>query len=101
LFNIINYKKQPERRQQMFDLINEYDPDIACFQEVVAGEDQEAINYLPDIINALDFKDYLYSYQVRDDFDKHHHFGILVLSKYPIIRKQTMVNNPNDYNSVF
>ena len=101
LFNINNYKKNPEKRQQMFDLINKYNPDIACFQEVVAGEDQQAINYLPDIINALEFKDYLYSYQVRDDFDKHHHFGILVLSKYPIIRKQTMVNNPNDYNSVF
>lgn len=101
LFNINNYKKHPEKRQQMFDLINEYNPDIACFQEVVAGEDQQAINYLPDIINALDFKDYLYSYQVRDDFDKRHHFGILVLSKYPIVRKQTMVNNPNDYNSVF
>src|SRR5690606_14602098 len=61
----------------------------------------KAINYLPDIINALEFRDYLYSYQVRDDFDRHHHFGILVLSKYPIVRKQTMVNNPNDYNSVF
>ncbi|MEO6684028.1 MAG: endonuclease/exonuclease/phosphatase family protein [Ginsengibacter sp.] len=101
LFNILNYKKDPEKRQKMFDLINKYDPDIACFQEVVAGEDQEAINYLPDIINALNFKDYLYSYQVRDNFDRHHHFGILVLSKYPILRKQTMVNNPNDYNSVF
>ena len=101
LFNINNYKKHPEKRQQMFDLINKYNPDIACFQEVVAGEDQLAINYLPDIINALNFKDYFYSYQLRDDFDKHHHFGILVLSKYPILRKQTMVNNPNDYNSVF
>ena len=101
LFNINNYKKHPEKRQKMFDLINEYNPDIACFQEVVAGEDQKAINYLPDIINALEFRDYLYSYQVRDDFDRHHHFGILVLSKYPIVRKQTMVNNPNDYNSVF
>src|SRR5690606_15490035 len=51
--------------------------------------------------NALAFKDYLYSYQLRFDFDQHHHFGILVLSKYPIIRKQTMVNNPDDYNSTF
>lgn len=101
LFNILNYRKHPERRQEMFDLINEYDPDIACFQEVVAGEDQEAINYLPDIINALEFKDYFFSYQVRDDFDQHHHFGILILSKFPILHRQTMVNNPNDYNSVF
>ena len=101
LFNILTHKDHPEKRQAMFDLINEYDPDIACFQEVVAGEDKEAVNYFPDIINALAFKDYLYSYQLRFDFDQHHHFGILVLSKYPIIRKQTMVNNPDDYNSTF
>ena len=101
LFNILNYKEHPETRQQMFDLINEYDPDIACFQEVVAGENKDAINYFPDILNALRFKDYLYSYRLQADFDRHHHFGILILSKFPIIRKQTVVNNPDDYNSTF
>ena len=101
LFNILSHKKNPEKRQAMFDLINRYNPDIACFQEVVAGDDKEAVNYFPDIFNALKFKDYLYSYQLRFDFDKHHHFGILVLSKFPLVRKQTMVNNPDDYNSTF
>ena len=101
LFNILNHKVHPEIRQEMFDLVNKYDPDIACFQEAVAGENKKAINYLPDIIKALKFKDYLYSYQLRDDFDNYHHFGILVLSKFPIIRKQTMVNNPNTYNATF
>lgn len=101
LFNILQYKDKPQVRQQMFDLINKYNPDIACFQEVVAGENKKAINYLPDIFNALHFHDYLYSYQLRDDFDRHHHFGILVFSKYPIVRKQTIVNNPDNYNSTF
>jgi endonuclease/exonuclease/phosphatase family metal-dependent hydrolase len=101
LFNILNHKVHPEIRQEMFDLVNKYDPDIACFQEAVAGENKKAINYFPDIIKALKFKDYLYSYQLRDDFDNYHHFGILVLSKFPIIRKQTMVNNPNTYNATF
>jgi endonuclease/exonuclease/phosphatase family metal-dependent hydrolase len=100
-FNILNYKTHPERKQQMFDLINEFDPDIACFQEAVAGENKTAINYLPDIVKSLRFKDFLYSYQLRDDFDKDHHFGIMIFSKYPIIRKQTIVNNPNNYNSTF
>ena len=100
-FNILNYKTHPERKQQMFDLINAYDPDIACFQEAVAGENKQAINYLPDIVKSLRFKDYLYSYQLRDDFDQFHHFGIMIFSKYPIVRKQTIVNNPNDYNSTF
>ncbi|HEV2832870.1 MAG TPA: endonuclease/exonuclease/phosphatase family protein, partial [Hanamia sp.] len=59
------------------------------------------INYFPDILDALRFKNYLYSYRLKADFDRFHHFGILILSKYPIIRKQTVVNNPDDYNSTF
>jgi endonuclease/exonuclease/phosphatase family metal-dependent hydrolase len=85
----------------MIDLINKYDPDIACFQEMVAGENKKAINYFPDIEKELKFKDYLYSYRVKDDFDRYHHFGIIIFSKFPILRKQTLVNNPNSYNSTF
>ncbi len=100
-FNILHHKDHPEVKQEMFDLINTYDPDIACFQEVVAGENKKAANYFPDIQNALRFKDYLYSYQLRDDFDRYHHFGIIIFSKLPIARKQTIVNNPNNYNSTY
>ena len=73
LLNILHYKDRPNVRQQIFDLINKYNPDIACFQEMVAGESKKAINYFPDIEKALHFNDYLYSYRVRDDFDKNHH----------------------------
>lgn len=100
-FNILNHKDHPEKKQQMLDLINQYNPDIACFQEVVAGENKGAINYLPDMLDSLKFKDYLYSYRIENNFDKDHHYGILVVSKYPILRKQTIVNNPNDYNSTY
>lgn len=101
LFSILHHKDHPENKQEMIDLINKYDPDIACFQEMVAGENKNAINYFPDIEKELKFKDYLYSYRVRDDFDRYHHFGIIVFSKFPILRKQTLVNNPNSYNSTF
>ena len=101
LFNILHYKDHPENKRTIIDLVNKYDPDIACFQEMVAGENKKAINYFPDIQKSLKFTDYLYSYQVRDDFDKYHHFGIIVFSKFPIVRKQTLVNNPNNYNSTF
>lgn len=101
LFNILHYKDHPEKKQQMIALINKYDPDIACFQEMVAGDDKKAINYFPDIKDALKFTDYFYSYGVKDNFDRYHHFGIIIFSKFPIIRKQTLVNNPNSYNSTF
>ncbi|MGN6530558.1 MAG: endonuclease/exonuclease/phosphatase family protein [Ginsengibacter sp.] len=101
LFNILHYKDHPENKQKIVDLINEYDPDIACFQEMVAGENKKAINYFPDIEKALKFSDYLYSYSVKDNFDHYHHFGIIIFSKFPILRKQTLINNPNSYNSTF
>src|ERR1035437_1104250 len=30
-FNILHHKDHPEVKQEMLDLINKYDPDIACF----------------------------------------------------------------------
>ncbi len=101
LFNILHYKDHPEKKQEIIDLINKYNPDIACFQEMVAGDSKKAINYFPDIKNALKFSDYFYSYVVKNDFDKYHHYGIIIFSKFPIVRKQTLVNNPNSYNSTF
>ncbi len=101
LFNILHYKDHPEKKQEIIDLINKYDPDIACFQEMVAGDNKKAINYFPDIEKALKFSDYFYSYVVKNDFDKYHHFGIIIFSKFPIVRKQTLVNNPDSYNSTF
>ncbi|MEO6639243.1 MAG: endonuclease/exonuclease/phosphatase family protein [Ginsengibacter sp.] len=100
-FNIQHYKDKPWIKQQMLDLINKYDPDIACFQEVVAGEKKKGINYFPDIVNKLKFKDYFFSYALKDDFDSYHHFGILIFSKLPIVKKQAFINTPNDYNSSF
>ncbi|MEO6818522.1 MAG: endonuclease/exonuclease/phosphatase family protein, partial [Ginsengibacter sp.] len=100
-FNILNHKEHPEKKDQMLELINQYNPDIACFQEVVAGENKGAINYLPGILDTLKFKNYLYSYRIENNFDQEHHYGILVVSKFPILRKQTIVNNPNDYNSTY
>jgi endonuclease/exonuclease/phosphatase family metal-dependent hydrolase len=100
-FNILHHKDHPEVKQEMLDLINQYDPDIACFQEVVAGDKKKGINYFPDIQKALRFVDNLYSYSLKDDFDKDHHFGRVIFSKFPIIKKQTVVNYPNDYNATF
>jgi endonuclease/exonuclease/phosphatase family metal-dependent hydrolase len=100
-FNILHHKDHPEVKQEMLDLINQYDPDIACFQEVVAGDKKKSINYFPDIQKALRFMDNLYSYSLKDDFDDYHHFGRAIFSKLPIINKQAVVNYPNDYNATF
>ncbi len=101
-FDILEHKTHPEKKQKMLDLINEYQPDIACFQEMVSGDKSpQAINYLPDFMQRLNFADNFYSYNPKLDFDGDHHFGIIIFSRYPIISKQTISFYPNDYNSIF
>ena len=101
-FDILEHKTHPEKKQQMLDLINEYQPDIACFQEMVGGDKtSKAINYVPDIMQHLSFTDQFYSFNPKIDFDNDHHFGIIIFSKYPIIHKQTISFYPYDYNSIF
>jgi endonuclease/exonuclease/phosphatase family metal-dependent hydrolase len=101
-FDILEHKTHPEKKQQMLDLIKEYEPDIATFQEMV-GSDKvaKAINYIPSIMEQVVFTDYHYSYNPMLDFDGQHHFGIVTFSKYPIINRKTFSFYPNDYNSIF
>ena len=101
-FDILEHKTHPEVKDQMIDMINEYQPDVACFQEMVASDlFPSAINYVPDFKTRLKMADYLYSYNYKLDFDSKHHFGIIIFSKYPIIKKQTMAYDQRDYNSTF
>lgn len=101
-FDILEHKTHPEVKKEMINMINEYQPDVACFQEMVASDSvPAAINYIPDFMKRLGMKDYHYSYNRKLDFDGNHHFGIITFSKYPIINKQTVSYPPNDYNSIF
>ena len=101
-FNIMEDKNHPEIKRQMFELINGYQPDIACFQEMVA-EDSTVKNHghIDEFLQKLNFKNYFYSYNSKEDFWGYAHFGIIIFSKYPIINKQTVGFYPNDYNSIF
>ena len=101
-FNIMEDKNHPEIKRQMFELINGYQPDIACFQEMVA-EDSTVKNHghMDVFLQKLNFKNYFYSYNSKEDFWGYAHFGIIIFSKYPIINKQTVGFYPNDYNSIF
>ena len=100
-FDILEHKKHPERKEQMIDLINKYEPDIACFQEMVGGDrDSTAINYVPAMARQLHFPGYYYTYSEEDNFDDKHHFGIIIFSRYPIVNKKSITTERN-YNSQF
>jgi endonuclease/exonuclease/phosphatase family metal-dependent hydrolase len=101
-FNMMEDKNHPEVKSQMLNIINDYQPDIACFQEMVA-EDSSVTDHghIDAFLEKLNFKNYFYSYNVKEDFWGYAHFGIIIFSKYPIINKQTISFYPNDYNSIF
>ena len=99
---MLQHKKYPERKKQMIEFINEVGSDIACFQEMVAGDDRrKCINTLDEFKKKFSFRDSYYVYDTAFDFDQYHHFGIIIYSKYPIINKQTVVSDPTEYNSIF
>ena len=111
-FDILFNKQRPDIRDNMLALINEYQPDIACFQEMVAGDTLVNLNTpyyrkysffsVYEFASKLNFPDhYFYSYNFKDDFLNHQHFGLISFSKYPIINKQTLSFFPYDYNSNF
>ena len=101
-FNVMEDKNHPEVKKQMFELINEYQPDIACFQEMVAEDSTvKDHGHVDEFLERLQFKDYFYSYNSKEDFWGYAHFGIIIFSKYPIINKKTISFYPNDYNSIF
>ena len=101
-FDILEHKTHPEGKDEMTRLINLYNPDIACFQEMVGSDSiEQAINYIPYFLRQLNMADYFYSYNRKLDFDNNHHFGVITFSKYPIVFKKTVSYPPNDYNSIF
>ncbi|MBX2934749.1 MAG: endonuclease/exonuclease/phosphatase family protein [Ferruginibacter sp.] len=101
-FNVMEDKEHPNVKKQMIDIINEYKPDIACFQEMVAEDSAVRMHgHIDDFLDKLHFKNYFYSYNSKEDFWGYAHFGIIIFSKYPIINKQTVSWYPRDYNSIF
>ena len=103
-FEILQYKERPWIRQEMFDLIRQYNPDIACFQEMTAADSNAKAMYrLKDFIDSLHFPYHFYSYYVGDDFypATNTHYGKIIFSKIPLMNMQEIKEDPNKYNSKF
>lgn len=101
-FEIGNKKQGIKNKTEMLNLIRNYNPDIAFFQEMVGSDyHSTAQNYIPDFKDTLHFKDYHFTYNSKLDYDNEHHFGLIIFSKYPIINKQDVSYPPHDYNSTF
>jgi endonuclease/exonuclease/phosphatase family metal-dependent hydrolase len=110
-FDILYNKQRPDIRDDMIALINQYKPDIACFQEMVAADTLVNLDNpyyhkysffsVFEYAAKLNFPEYFFSYDFRNDFLNHQHFGLIIFSRYPIINKRTLRFPPYDYNSNF
>ncbi|MCP9752912.1 endonuclease/exonuclease/phosphatase family protein [Ferruginibacter sp. HRS2-29] len=101
-FDISEHDKRPEVKDQMLNLIRRYEPDVACFQEMVGSDSfPNAINYVPDIAKSINMPYYFYSYNWKLNYNGQHHFGIIIFSRHPFASKHTMSYAPNNYNSIF
>lgn len=101
-FKILQHKDHPEIKTEMLQLIQDFKPDVACFQEMVGSNAfPDAINYLPAMAKTMEMPYLHYAYNPKLDFDGKHHFGIMIFSKYPILEKQMVSTAPYDYNNIF
>jgi endonuclease/exonuclease/phosphatase family metal-dependent hydrolase len=101
-FGLMDYKHHPEVKDSMIHCIRRYDPDIACFQEMTCSDSVPyAINYLPRIADSIRMPYYHYAYRSKFNFDKKHHFGIIIFSKYPLVNKKIFSGNLQNYNEIF
>ncbi len=101
-FCINEHHLHPEKKDQMIELIQQVQPDIACFQEMVAGDSiRKSINLVADFKTRMKMQYYYFSYRKYWDFDLYHHFGNIIFSKYPIVHHEMIENHPGEYNSIF
>ncbi len=110
-FDVMKHKQQPDTYLEMLNLVNEYKPDIACFQEMVGGDTLADLNTpyykkysfysIFEFAHRLRMPDYFYTYNYKENFLNQQHFGVIIFSRYPIINKQKVSQYPHDYNSTF
>jgi endonuclease/exonuclease/phosphatase family metal-dependent hydrolase len=110
-FDVMKHKQQPDTYREMLNLVNEYKPDIACFQEMVGGDTLADLNTpyykkysfysIFEFAHRLSMPDYFYTYNYKENFLNQQHFGVIIFSRYPIINKQKVSQYPHDYNSTF
>jgi endonuclease/exonuclease/phosphatase family metal-dependent hydrolase len=101
-FAIRKYKTNPQIKEEMIQLVRNYSPDVACFQEMVASDDKpQAINYLPTMQRQLGFRYAYFVFEKVLDFDKDHHFGMVIFSKQPFIQQEKLGHSKKGQNGLF
>lgn len=85
LFNLYNWNENESTRKKIFELLKTEKPDILCLQEFYNSEDAKDFHNI-DSLKKI-FKDYSIHVEYSHTIRKNDHWGIITLSKFPIIGK--------------
>ncbi|MBL4703645.1 MAG: endonuclease/exonuclease/phosphatase family protein [Flavobacteriales bacterium] len=99
LFDLYNWTKNKETRNQIFDFLREEDPDVICFQEFYRQDRNDwEFKTRDSLVQFLQAKFYSEGYSVN--LRNKEYFGLCTLSKYPIL-EDDMVRFENDPSNSF
>ncbi len=85
-----------KHRQQVFDQIQKYNPDIICMQEFISMPDDGKSDPFTYLKKKLGYK--YFQFAGKDIFGTKQYSGIAIFSKYPIIDGNTLPF-PENFNS--
>ena len=89
LFDLYNWKKNNESRNNILNSLSEINPNVICLQEFYTSEQKNDFNNIDTVKNLLNTPYYHVEYTTTlRTFD---HWGVATFSKYPIINKGKLV----------
>ncbi len=96
LFDLYNWSKNAQSRQNILNQLQEINPDVLCLQEFYNSNKMKEYFNIDTVVSTLNTKYYHVEY--TSVAHKHNHFGIATFSKYPIINKGKIIFNTRSNN---
>ncbi|MBA4242011.1 MAG: hypothetical protein C0448_14905 [Sphingobacteriaceae bacterium] len=96
LFDLYNWKKNNESRNEILTSLAEENPDILCLQEFYTSEETGDFNNIDTVTSLLNAKNYHVEYTTT--LRGNDHWGIATFTKFPIIKKGKIEFNTSANN---
>lgn len=91
LFDLYNWQNNHLTRKNILDYLKNNPADVICLQEFYTSEDSNDFNNLSELKNI--FPNYYFHFEYFVTLRKNDHWGLLTLSKYPIVKKSAVYFN--------
>lgn len=100
LFDLYNWQNNYDTRKKIFDYLKNHPADIMCFQEFYTSEDSNDFNNIEELKKL--FPNYFFHAEYFVTLRKNDHWGLLTMSKFPIVKQSVMhFNNAKNNGCIF